>query len=170
VNSAGYPELVWRMVWINNGNADAVSVVITDNIPANTTYVGGSLGCAPQGSSSTLTCTYDGVNNRIIWEGTIAADPGAQNESQANNEVVITFRTTMSTTVTRVENQGCAQIPGGETECTDNPATPASGDPTVWTRSGAAVAVPTMNEWGFILLLVLQGMAALYYLRRRVSS
>jgi hypothetical protein len=76
----------------------------------------------------------------------------------------------MSTNVTRVENQGCAQIVGGDTSCTDNPTTPASGDPTVWTKSGAPVAVPTMNEWGMIMLLVLQGIAALYYLRRRVRS
>jgi uncharacterized repeat protein (TIGR01451 family) len=168
VNSAGYPELVWRMVWINNGNADAVTAVITDSIPANTTYVGGSLICTPQGGSQSDQCSYDSGNNRIVWQGTIAADPGALNETQAQNEVRITFRTTMNTSVTRVENQGCAQIPGGATECSDNPSTPASGDPTVWTKSTTPVAVPTMTEWGMIILLVFQGLMALYYLRRRV--
>jgi uncharacterized repeat protein (TIGR01451 family) len=170
VNAAGYPELVWRMVWINNGNADAIAVVITDAIPANTTYVAGSLVCAPQGSSQTDQCYYDSGNNRIVWQGTIAADPGALNESQALNEVVIQFRTTMPTSITRVQNQGCAQIPGGDTSCTDDPGTPSSGDPTVWTKSGAPVSVPTMSEWGFIILMVLQGMTALYYLRRRIRS
>jgi uncharacterized repeat protein (TIGR01451 family) len=169
VNSAGYPELVWRMVWINNSNVVATAVSITDTIPANTTYIGGSLACTPQGSSSTQTCAYDSGNNRVIWQGTIAPDSGAQNETQAQNEVVITFRTTMSTTVTRVENQGCAQTNGG-TKCSDNPSTPAFGDPTVWTKSTQPVAVPTMNEWGMIILMVLQGMGALYYMRRRIRS
>jgi hypothetical protein len=170
VNAAGYPELVWRMVWINNGNADAVAAVITDSIPANTIYVAGSLACAPQGVSQTDQCYYDSGNNRIVWQGTIAADPGALNESQALNEVVIQFRTTMPTNITRVQNQGCAQIPGGDTSCTDDPGTPSSGDPTVWTKSATPVAVPTMNEWGMIILLVLQGMGALYYMRRRAKS
>jgi hypothetical protein len=170
VNAAGYPELVWRMVWINNGNADAVAAVITDSIPANTTYVAGSLACAPQGVSQTDQCYYDSGNNRIVWQGTIAADLGAQNEAQANNEVVITYRTTVPQNITRVENQGCAETNGG-TKCSDNPATPAIiGDPTVWTKSGTPVAVPTMNEWGMIILLVLQGMGALYYMRRRVRN
>lgn len=170
VNASGYPELVWRMVWINNGNADALSTVITDNIPANTTYVAGSLACAPQGGSHTTQCSYDSGNNRIVWQGTIAADPGAQNETQAQNEVVITFRTTMSTSVIRVENRGCAQVPGERTSCSDDPTTSTPGDSTVWTKSAEPVAVPTVSEWGFIILLVLQGLAALYYLRRRVRS
>jgi len=170
VNSAGYPELVWRMVWINNGNADAVNVAIADPIPASTTYVAGSLVCEPRGSSLTNQCYYDSGNNRVVWEGTISADLGAQNEAQANNEVVISFRTTMSTNVTRVENQGCAQIVGGDTSCTDNPATPSSGDPTVWTKSAEPAVVPTMTEWGMIILMVFQGMGALYYLRRRIRS
>jgi len=76
----------------------------------------------------------------------------------------------MSTSVTRVENQGCAQIPGGDTSCTDDPSTSPPGDPTVWRRSRGAAAVPTMNEWGMIILLVLQGLGALYYLGRRVRS
>jgi hypothetical protein len=158
------------MVWINNSNAAAISAVITDAIPANTNYVNGSLSCSPQGGSSTDQCYFDGGNNRIFWQGTVAADPGALNETQAQNEVIITFRTTMNTSITRVENQGCAQIPGGATSCTDNPSTPASGDPTVWTKAPAAVSVPTMTEWGFIILIILQGTAALFYLRRRLRS
>jgi hypothetical protein len=184
VTSAGYPELVWRMVWINNSNVVATAVRITDTIPANTTYIGGSLACTPQGSSSTQTCTYDSGNNRVIWQGTIAPDSGAQNETQAQNEVIITFKTSMNTTVTRVQNQGCAnwdangdgsvndEITAGQTPvCSDNPATQAViGDPTVWTKATTPVAVPTMNEWGMIILLVLQGMGALYYMRRRAKS
>jgi hypothetical protein len=159
-------------------------VRITDTIPANTTYIGGSLACTPQGSSSTQTCTYDSGNNRVIWQGTIAPDSGAQNETQAQNEVIITFKTSMNTTVTRVQNQGCAnwdangdgsvndEITAGQTPvCSDNPATQAAlGDPTVWTKSTQPVAVPTMNEWGMIILMVLQGMGALYYMRRRIRS
>jgi len=98
------------------------------------------------------------------------------------NEVIITFRTTMNTTVTRVQNQGCAnwdangngladELAAGQVSvCTDNPATPSSGYPTVWTKSTTPLAVPTINEWGMIILIVLQGMGALYYMRRRIKS
>ena len=39
LNAVGLPELEWKMTWINNTNAAAINVQITDPIPAGTTYV-----------------------------------------------------------------------------------------------------------------------------------
>jgi uncharacterized repeat protein (TIGR01451 family) len=66
LNAANLPELEWRMVWINSDNNAAINVQIIDLIPAGTTYVPASLACLPQGTSSTTTCNYDSINNRIF--------------------------------------------------------------------------------------------------------
>jgi uncharacterized repeat protein (TIGR01451 family) len=178
VNAAGYPELEWRMVWINNGNADAMLVRVTDPIPTGTIYVGGSLQCVPNGGSSTSpgSCIFDSANNRIVWEGNIAADPGATDEATAANEVVITYRTTMPTYVMKVQNQGCAiwdanndkslddEILNNQVAvCTDDPNTDPSGDPTVWENE----VIPTMNQWGLVIFMLIAGLGGVYYLRRR---
>ena len=172
------------MVWINNSNTAATLARVTDPIPVNTSYVQGSLRCEARGISVSQICTYDGARNRIVWEGAIAPDLGAVNETQAANEVVIVFRTSVNPGITSAENQGCAnwdsngdgslatEMGAGQIPvCTDDPVTPASGDPTRWSQGvEPVVAVPTLNEWGMIFLIVLQGFGALYLLRRRAHG
>jgi LPXTG-site transpeptidase (sortase) family protein len=119
-NAAGLPELEFRMVWINSGNATAIAVQVTDNIPTGTTYVPGSITCEPRGSSSNAAvvssplsaaavpnsfCGFDAVNNRIQWQGNIGPDDGNFTEDTAANEVVITFRVTVNGGVNQVLNQ-----------------------------------------------------------------
>ncbi|MEW6554464.1 MAG: DUF11 domain-containing protein, partial [Actinomycetota bacterium] len=108
VSDDGLPQLEWGLVWINSGNADSMRVRIADRIPEGTTYVKGSLAYEARGSSSTISCVYDPSDNMVVWEGTIAADPGARNETEAENEVVITFRTTVDPDFDEVENQAAA--------------------------------------------------------------
>ncbi|MBI5674807.1 MAG: DUF11 domain-containing protein, partial [Nitrospirae bacterium] len=178
VNGSGYPEIEWRMVWINNGNTTAINVGILDPIPVNTTYVTGSVSCYALGVSTTLRCIYDSLNNQILWEGNIGADPGAMNESEANNEVIIIFRTSVSPEIFEVENQGCAFwdengsgsfrddiLAGQSLVCSDDPATSTQSDPTIWERQPVA-NIPTMNEWGIIIFMALAGLCSVYYLIR----
>ncbi len=99
------PEMEWRMVWINDGNAIALNTQVIDPIPANTTYVGNSVTCDARGASTTSVCTYDSAENQIRWEGNIAPDPGGTDEDNSNNEVVIVFKTTVPPEVDSVENQ-----------------------------------------------------------------
>jgi len=127
----GIPVLEFRMVWINNGNAAAIDVQVTDTIPAGTTYVPGTVTCSPQGLSSTAaaataplntnaaqvtpstSCGYDSVANGIQWQGTIAPDPGVANdansETNAANEVVITFQVTVDAGINSVSNVGTSR-------------------------------------------------------------
>lgn len=121
----GTPELEFRMVWINNGNITAIDVQVTDEIPAGTTYVAGSLNCSPQGTSTTRganassplntalsSCAFDGTANggrgRIQWQGNIAPDHVAATDPNAEilaaNEVIITFRVTVDANVNQVFN------------------------------------------------------------------
>jgi len=108
VDASGWPTTVWEQVWINNGNTTANPVRIVDPIPAGTTYINASLTCDARGSSTTTTCTYDATNNQIVWEGSIAADFGAQTETDANHEVVLTFSTTVPASMDQTENQAMA--------------------------------------------------------------
>jgi LPXTG-site transpeptidase (sortase) family protein len=120
-SAAGLPELEFRMVWINSGNAFAMNVQVVDQIPAGTVYVPGSLSCDPRGSSTnalvatsplSLTavpnsfCGYDAVANRIQWQGNMGPDDTHLTEATAVNEVVITFRVTVNNAVNQVRNQG----------------------------------------------------------------
>lgn len=109
LNADFLPEIEFTMVWINDSNTSAIDVQITDLIPAGTTYVGGSLTCEPDPGSiitSTDTCAYLNGPNRIFWQGTIGPDPGATNATEADNELVITFRVLVPDSVDYVENQG----------------------------------------------------------------
>lgn len=108
VTPDGWPALVWQMVWINNGNLVANPVRIVDPIPHGTTYIAGSLVCEERGASTRTTCEYDPVNNQIVWEGSIAADFGALTEDEADNEVVITFSTTVGSEQDSARNQALA--------------------------------------------------------------
>jgi len=140
------PFIEWQMVWINNGNAVAVDVEITDSIPAGSFYRDGSLSCAPRGTSTVTYCTYEAGANRVVYRGSIAPDPGATTEQQAQNEVVITYQTSVLPTTLGVSNQGCARVVGATREgCSDDPGTSTPGDPTVWHRPTIPGTPPVIN-------------------------
>jgi uncharacterized repeat protein (TIGR01451 family) len=121
VNMLGLTELVWRMVWINNGNTVALRTRVVDPLPAATTYVDGSVTCEARGRSTVLRCAFDAAQNQVIYEGDIGADPGALTEEQAPNAVVITFRMVPPPGAIRVDNQALAQWDAQGTGTLDAP-------------------------------------------------
>ncbi|MBI5946227.1 MAG: sortase [Chloroflexi bacterium] len=151
-SEAGLPQLEFRLVWINSGNSSAIHTQIIDNIPAGTTYVIGSVACAPQGSSSNDVaasaplntalansfCTYDPINNRIQWQGSIGPDNGNLTEAAAANEVIITFRVTVADTVNEVRNTSMSRTDtDGDEDFTDETVVGLSlinSNEVVWTR------------------------------------
>jgi uncharacterized repeat protein (TIGR01451 family) len=137
--------VTWKMFWLNDGNIRAYHVVITDNIPEGTTYKEGSLVCEARGVSTTHRCEYEADKNRVIWEGEMGPDYGHSTEEDTDNELIITFDTTVPVEMQSVENQGQAfydengdgevnesdnNVKNGTPVLTDNPDTP-NGDPTV---------------------------------------
>jgi len=141
-NAAGWPEIEWRMVWINDGNALAMNVHIEDPLVSDVNFTAGSLTCEPRGTSVTdanaTGCYYDAATRTVIWNGNIAADLNNSTEATAENEVVITFRTSVTTGIHAVENQGLAYwdqngdsyVDYNETVATDDPAVGGNDDPT----------------------------------------
>jgi CshA-type fibril repeat protein len=161
VNPANLPELEWRMVWINNHNAIGNLVRVTAAIPAGTTFIDGSLTCNVQGNSTLIRCDFEpagsqmanvrqATGGQVVYEGLLEADSGATGETDAANEVVITFLTLASPTFSgAVQNQGQAQwdanndgsledeIAGGQAAVlSDDPGSANPGDATF-------VTVPT---------------------------
>jgi uncharacterized repeat protein (TIGR01451 family) len=165
VSDAGLPELEWRMVWLNSGNAVALNVLITDPIPENSVYIAGSVLCEARGASTVVRCEFDSAANRIVYEGNIAADEGAGGEDDALNEVVIVYRTAVIDITRPVANQATANwdadgdgFIGDDSDdgqipvVTDDPFTPADDDPTVWQL---IPMIPTLSVWMMLLLSLL---------------
>jgi len=165
VNAAGLPVLEWRMVWINNGNTTANRVRVVDPIPAGTTYAG-SLSCSPSGSTSTVSlCEYQtSPRPQVVYEGSIAADPGATTEAQAQNEVVIVFRTTLSAGQPSASNTAQAYWDKDgngsvDDEITDNNFAPVqtnNGAPTTFGGPPATPAsIPTLSPAALLGLITM---------------
>jgi uncharacterized repeat protein (TIGR01451 family) len=141
-NAGGWPEVEWKMVWINDGNALAMNVHVEDPLVTDVTFVPGTLNCDARGTSITEAtatgCYYDATTRTVIWNGNIASDFGNHTEATAANEVVITFRTTVPANINAVENQGIAywdqngdgNVDFNKTVQTDDPATNPNGDIT----------------------------------------
>jgi uncharacterized repeat protein (TIGR01451 family) len=183
-----WPVVQWKQVWINSQNTTSVKVKIIDPIPANATYLPNSLQYEARGSSTTDSCYYDETHNWIIWEGTMGPDFGATNEENAQNEVIIKFRTTVTSGYT-VENQAKAywdQNNDGEVNnndpdvanntpvVTDDPTTSTPDDPTVVKEPPVGGIVYPVNKFTLILpwlllFLSLVFMAYLLYKKRRLS-
>jgi hypothetical protein len=85
----------------------------------------------------------------VVWEGIIAADPGATNEAEAENEVIITFKTTVNEGVDEAENQASGywdrngdgvldnsddNIRNDTPVLSDDTTTSQNPDPTAWRR------------------------------------
>ena len=137
LSATSLPELEWQMTWINNANAAAINVQITDPIPAGTTYVPSSLTCNPNGASVTTKCNYDFVLNQIFWQGSIAPDMGVTDPTKSFNKVVITFRVTVLGGVNSVNNQGSSitDTTGGGT-FTSTPASISRTNIASWPAGG----------------------------------
>jgi hypothetical protein len=53
---------------------------------------------------------------------------------------------------------------------TDSAAVPVTATKAFSLTINATPAVPTMTEWGMIILVILLGIGSIYYLRRRVAA
>jgi LPXTG-site transpeptidase (sortase) family protein len=104
LDASGLPVLQWTMFWINDSNIVAVNAQVSDPIVTGTTFVPGSLVCTPSGVTTTTTCAYDSVTNRIMWSGNLGPDLGATDAASANNEITITFRVNVAAGITSVRN------------------------------------------------------------------
>jgi large repetitive protein len=120
----------WKQVWINERSNIAQKATISDDIPAGTTYVAGSLKCESRGISTTSSCTFDSSRNSTTWVGQIGRDLGNTTEDTAGNEVVVTFQILIPVDMNEIENQANITTETGGTNKSDNPVTAQNGDIT----------------------------------------
>ena len=148
------------------GQGITYTITVTNNGPSNVT-------------GATVTDTFAGTLTGVSWTcsgsgGATCAASGSVNISDTVNIPVggtatYTVTATISAAATgTLSNTATVTPPGGTTDPT--PGNNSATDTTTVTTPPTPVAVPTINEWGMIILLVLQGIGALYYLRRRVRS
>ncbi len=103
----GLPLLEWTMVWVNP-NPTPLSVTVSDDIASGTAYVAGSLTCTSPGVVVVTSCTYDALNNRVVFTGTLMPSPGATlaDAFSVPNRLEMTFRVTVDGSVSQVRNVG----------------------------------------------------------------
>lgn len=158
--------VTYTIVLRNNGStdqADNPGDELTDVLPSSLVLVSASA------TSGTAVATV--ATNTVTWNGSIPA----------GGSVTVTIVATISSSVTvgqTVSNQATAAYDAdgnGTNEAsapTDNPATGAAGDPTVFTvnRDAAGiVSVPTLDVVGLGILSLLVALGGAFVLGRRLS-
>ena len=64
VQEGAFPDLEWRVVWLNPANAVPLRIRVLDPIPVATTYVDGSVTCEARGQSTVARCDFDAETNQ----------------------------------------------------------------------------------------------------------
>jgi uncharacterized repeat protein (TIGR01451 family) len=150
-DTLGYTILV-----TNTGNADALAVVLTDTPGAHTTLVAGSVtttqGTVTNGNQA-------GATSVTVDLGTLVAASG-----QATMSFTVKLDKPFPAGVTTVVNQATVSGRNFSDVLSDNPATLPPGDPTVDVVA-VAVDIPTVSEWGAMILALLLAAAAAWRLR-----
>jgi uncharacterized repeat protein (TIGR01451 family) len=140
--------LAYTVILVNNGPVPANGVVFTDTPDANTTLVNGSVTT----TAGTVTGGNGPGDSAIgVDAGTLAANGGT---------VTIAFQVTVDDPlpagVQQVVNQGTVSGSNFASVLTDDPAQPGAAEPTVIVAGAPApLAIPTLGEWGVMLLMVL---------------
>ena len=173
----GVNVIRWTMVWINDNAVTATAVVVADPIPLGMTYAG-NIVCTPQGSTVVTSCAFEAPSGayprgRVMVVSDMGPDLGATSPANANNALRIAFDSTIDnpTVAQSFQNQGTATWqPTSGPPMTGTTSAPGGspGEPTTVPFVPTVVAaIPTLSQWGVVLLAGLIGMFALIGLRRQ---
>jgi uncharacterized repeat protein (TIGR01451 family) len=145
--------LLYTIVITNTGNGDALAVVFTDTPGIHTTLVAGTV-TTTQGTVTNG--NQLGATSVTVDLGTLPATSG-----QATVSFTVKLDNPFPAGVTTIVNQGTVRGSNFPDVPTDSPTTTPPGDPTVTVVTVLAPAIPTLSEWGaLILALLLAGAAA----------
>ncbi len=139
-------EILWTITVTNTGITPTTNVIVEDTVPAETTYVSGSI---------TGIGASDGGAPDLVWNvGTMAID----------EVVVLTFRSEVNDVPsgTKIENQAVVYSDQSAPKVSDDPALPFTDDPTLL-QTG-------FNDWTWVLfsiLLLMAGIGLVLLSRRR---
>jgi uncharacterized repeat protein (TIGR01451 family) len=155
--------LTYTIVLTNSGNAaqgDNPGNELADVLPTGLTLVSAT---ATSGAAVAATAT-----NTVTWNGAIPAG--------ASVTITITATIHSGTAGTTLSNQATVSFDADgdgtndTTILTDDPHTPAAGDPTSVTVTAPVAAVPTLSTYGLLALCLALFLLALARLRRRRTA
>ncbi|MEM8964376.1 MAG: IPTL-CTERM sorting domain-containing protein, partial [Acidobacteriota bacterium] len=134
----------------NTGDGAATGVVVTDDAPMGTSLVDGSV----------MIATNTGGGTPMVTIGNGAGDTSVQvdiDSISAGGQVVITFDVTVNSPpgVSQIVNVALIDLAG---------TTPLTVTSTV---SINPLAIPTLGEWGLIIIVILLAGAGIVMMRRR---
>ena len=152
--------LSYTVVIENTGPVDAQAVVFNDIPDANTTLAAGSV-TTSQGTVTT---------GNTAGDASVSVDIGTM---AVNDMVTVTFDVTINDPlpagVAQVLNQGDVLGSNFTPIQTDDPNPAGPSDPTL-NLIAPPLAIPTLSEWGFLLMILLLAGAAARMLRRREAG
>jgi uncharacterized repeat protein (TIGR01451 family) len=141
----------------NNGPADASGVVVTDPLPANTTFVSASPGCAA--AAGIVTCTIGSMPSGSTQSRGITVLAGSAGSTIVNTATIkgnqfdpLLSNNKSTVTTTLNHNPVCTAVTGGPDLWPPNHklkrvslagATDADGDPLTWVVNGVTQDEPT---------------------------
>jgi uncharacterized repeat protein (TIGR01451 family) len=151
----------YTVVLTNNGDQDAAGVTFASGVDPNTQLVVGSV-TTSQGTVTTGNTAGD--TSMTVDVGTLVG---------AGGSVTIHFRAQINDPlppgVTQVACQGQVRGTNFSSLPTDDPDTPAVGDPTITPIVLAVQAIPTLSEWGLLALIGALGGFGARRLRRAAA-
>jgi uncharacterized repeat protein (TIGR01451 family) len=153
--------LLYTILVTNTGNADALAVVLTDTPGARTTLIAGSV-TTTQGTVTSGNLA--GETSVTVDLGTLVATSG-----QATVSFTVRLDNPFPAGTTTITNQAVVRGSNFTDVLSDNPSTTPPGDPTVTvvTVEEIVVAIPTISEWGAMIMALLLAAAAAWHLRTR---
>lgn len=141
----------------NNGLANATGVVVSDPLPANTTFVSASPGCVS--AAGVVTCTIGAMPAGSTESRTITVRAGSSGSSIVNTATVaadqsdpLLSNNTSTATTTLNHNPVCTEVTAGPNlwppnhklrNITLSGATDSDGDPLTWVVNGVTQDEPT---------------------------
>ena len=186
----------WKSIWVNASVSEEPLVTIYSEVPKGTVLEEGSINCLANAPSHTTVGCYfeepseDYPRGKIIWTGVISLEPNPQLdinnddiEAQAQNEVIIKFRS-KAVANTNNENNTTLFHPSSAWDYDQDGAinrmfyANASGSNTesnepvelalpLQASSKQFVQIPTVSEWGIILMSILMSLMGLLLYRRQ---
>jgi len=159
--------LLWSIVVDNNQNLAAQNLEIRDPMPANMTFVSGTLICTTFGGSTISNCTFDAANNRIVVDALMQSDYGVANAASGPNRLSIAFQARFVNGPVAVTNtaSACWDTQNNTTNVTAC-AQSVQGS-AQYTPAAPPVAAPIDARWMLWLMTVMLAYQAIRGLRQR---
>ncbi len=153
--------LEYTLVITNSGPVAAQAVVLTDTPDPNTDLVVGTV----------VTSQGTVVSGNGAGDTTVTVDLGdlPATNGQATITFLVSIQSPFPPDVDTVYNQGTVSGDNFTPVLTDDPATPSDDDPTTDVVGvQTPIAIPTLSEWGAVVLAMLLAWAA--WRRLRITS